>query len=140
MSKRPTDPIIDEFRAARGDHAARFNYDIDAIFRDIRAMEKMSGRRFVRLRPRRCAPPGNEPDPEPDKSGGTPANPCAASFQGGLTRTPHEECLPIAYRPVEPNCSLGATKTPLNRPALPSLSAKDAPTNPAARRGFPSSS
>ena len=55
MSTRPTDPIVAEIRAVRGAHAARFNYDIDAIFRDIQAMEKASGRTFVRLRPRRDA-------------------------------------------------------------------------------------
>lgn len=55
MSTRPTDPIVAEIRAVRGAHAARFNYDIDAIFRDIQAMEEASGRTFVRLRPRRDA-------------------------------------------------------------------------------------
>ncbi len=68
MTSRPTDPIIDEIRAVRDAHAARFNYDIDAIFRDIQAMEKTSGRTFVCLRPRRSPPPDNEPDPARDKS------------------------------------------------------------------------
>ncbi len=65
MSKRQTDPIIDEIRAVRDAHAARFNYDIDAIFRDIQTMEKTSAREFVRLRPRRGPLPEAEPTNPP---------------------------------------------------------------------------
>jgi hypothetical protein len=43
------DPIVDEVRAARDAHAARFNYDLDAIFRDIKEQEKGSGRKFVSI-------------------------------------------------------------------------------------------
>lgn len=42
-----TDPIIDELRAVRDAHAARCGYDIEAIFRDIRAKEDASGRDYV---------------------------------------------------------------------------------------------
>ncbi|MDE0240645.1 MAG: hypothetical protein OXI95_11890 [bacterium] len=55
MPTRPTDPIIAEIHAVRAAYAARFNYDIHAMFRDLKAMEKASGRTFVRLRPRRRA-------------------------------------------------------------------------------------
>ena len=41
------DPIVDEVRRVRDAHAARFNYDLDAIFRDIKEQEKKSGRKFV---------------------------------------------------------------------------------------------
>ena len=41
------DPIVDEVRRVRDAHAARFNYDLDAIFRDIKEQEKKSGRTFV---------------------------------------------------------------------------------------------
>jgi hypothetical protein len=41
------DPIVDEVRRARDAHAARFNYDLDAIFRDIKEQERSSGRKFV---------------------------------------------------------------------------------------------
>jgi hypothetical protein len=41
------DPIVDEVRRARDSHAARFNYDLDAIFRDIKEQEKKSGHKFV---------------------------------------------------------------------------------------------
>lgn len=53
MRETPTDPIIDELRAARDEHAARFNYDVEAIFRDIQAQQEASGREYVRLPPRR---------------------------------------------------------------------------------------
>ena len=45
------DPIVDEVRRVRDAHAARFNYDLDAIFRDIKEQEKKSGRKFVSFRP-----------------------------------------------------------------------------------------
>ena len=48
MKKHPTDPIISEVRAVRDAHAARFDYDVAAIFRDIRAMQEKSGREYVR--------------------------------------------------------------------------------------------
>jgi hypothetical protein len=41
------DPIVDEVRQVRDAHAARFDYDLDAIFRDIKAQEKKSGLKFV---------------------------------------------------------------------------------------------
>lgn len=49
MEKRPTDPIIAELRAIRQEYAARFDYDVDAMFRDIRARQKASGQEYVRL-------------------------------------------------------------------------------------------
>jgi hypothetical protein len=41
------DPIVDEVRRIRDAHAARFNYDLDAIFRDIKEQEMKSGLKFV---------------------------------------------------------------------------------------------
>ena len=41
------DPIVDEVRRVRDAHAARFNYDLDAIFQDIKDREKKSGLVFV---------------------------------------------------------------------------------------------
>ena len=49
MEEHPIDPIISEVRAACDAHAARFDYDLAAIFRDIRAMQEKSGREYVRL-------------------------------------------------------------------------------------------
>lgn len=42
-----TDPIVDEVRQIRDAHTARFNYDLDAIFQDIKEREKKSGLKFV---------------------------------------------------------------------------------------------
>ena len=41
MRTTKADPIIAEVRAVRDEHAARFDDDIDAIFRDIRAAQEM---------------------------------------------------------------------------------------------------
>lgn len=50
------DPIVDEVRRVRDAHAAMFNYDLDAIFQDIKEQEKKSGLRFVSYPPRRTEP------------------------------------------------------------------------------------
>lgn len=42
MPMRQTDPIIAEVRAIRQAYAERFNYDVDAIFRDLRARHEAS--------------------------------------------------------------------------------------------------
>ena len=55
METRQTDPIIAELRAIREAYAARFDYDVEAMFRDIRARQEASGREYVRLRARRTA-------------------------------------------------------------------------------------
>ena len=60
MQKPPTDPIISELRAVRDAHAARFNYDVAAIFRDIRAMQEASGREYVRFPARPAVAPNAE--------------------------------------------------------------------------------
>jgi hypothetical protein len=55
------DPIVDEVRRVRDAHAAMFNYDLDAIFQDIKEQEKKSGLKFVSYPPRRTEP--NKPLP-----------------------------------------------------------------------------
>jgi hypothetical protein len=50
------DPIVDEVRRVRDAHAARFHYELDAIFRDIKEQEKKNGRKFVSFPPRRVGP------------------------------------------------------------------------------------
>jgi hypothetical protein len=42
-----SDPIVDEVRRVRETYAARFNYDLRAIYRDLKAQEKRSGRKVV---------------------------------------------------------------------------------------------
>lgn len=64
MRTRKTDPIIAEVRAVRDEHAARFDYDIDAIFRDIRAAQETSGRKYVQFPARRVSS-GSEETADP---------------------------------------------------------------------------
>ncbi len=41
------DSIVDEVRRVRDAYAARFNYDLDAMYRDIKEQEQKSGLEFV---------------------------------------------------------------------------------------------
>ena len=52
MTHRP-DPIIDEIRRIRDEHAAALGYDIWSIFREIQERQKESGRTYVTLPPRK---------------------------------------------------------------------------------------
>ncbi len=45
-----SDPIVDEVRRVRDAYAARFNYDLRAIVRDLKEQEKLSGRKLVSYR------------------------------------------------------------------------------------------
>ena len=73
------DPIVDEVRRVREAHAARFNYDLDAIFRDIKEQEKKSGRKFVSFTPPRLEPnKALQPTgPAPADSAGMPSQQAA---------------------------------------------------------------
>ncbi len=76
------DPIVDEVRRVRDAHAAMFNYDLDAIFRDIKEQEKMSGLKFVSYPPRRTEPnkalqPTGAAIPSPRDNQPLPAAPAA---------------------------------------------------------------
>ena len=55
MQTHQPDPIIGDIRAVRDKHAARFGYDVKAIFTDIQARQAASGRRCVRYPARRVA-------------------------------------------------------------------------------------
>lgn len=58
------DPIVDEVRRVRDEHAARFNYDLRAIFLDIKKREKERGLEFVDGVARQPAPaPIQAPQP-----------------------------------------------------------------------------
>ena len=48
MKTTTHDPIVAEVRAARDKHAARFGYNIKEIFKNIRAQQQASGRKYVR--------------------------------------------------------------------------------------------
>ena len=44
-----SDPIVDEVRKYRMEHARRLNFDLAAICEDLRAIQRASGHRVVRL-------------------------------------------------------------------------------------------
>ena len=51
------DPIVEEVRRIREEHAAQFNYDIDAIFADLKRLQAGSKRPRVSFGPRRIERP-----------------------------------------------------------------------------------
>lgn len=46
------DPIVEEIRQVREAHAAKFNYDLWAIYKDIKEYEKKSKRTYVSYPPK----------------------------------------------------------------------------------------
>jgi hypothetical protein len=48
------DPIVDEVRKARQAHAAKFNYDLQAIFDDLKKQETATNRRKKKHTIRAC--------------------------------------------------------------------------------------
>lgn len=54
------DPIVEEVRKARDEYAKRFNYDLDAICRDLREKQRRGKRSVISLptkRPRKMRKP-----------------------------------------------------------------------------------
>ena len=52
------DPIVEDVRKVRDSYARRFNYDLDAIYRDLKEKEQRGGRTVV------CGPgKGRSEDP-----------------------------------------------------------------------------
>lgn len=49
------DAIIEEIQSFRREHAAQFDYDLDAIFSDLKDCERLSGRTYTHRSPRRLA-------------------------------------------------------------------------------------
>jgi hypothetical protein len=47
------DTVVEETRKAREEYAQKFDYDLGAIFRDLKESEDQNRERVVRLRPRR---------------------------------------------------------------------------------------
>ena len=50
------DSIVEEVRAIRETYAKQFDYDIEAIYRDLKKQEAHSGRKFISLPPKRIEP------------------------------------------------------------------------------------
>ncbi|MGH9948146.1 MAG: hypothetical protein ACRD6X_13235 [Pyrinomonadaceae bacterium] len=53
------DEIVEEVRKARDEFAAKFDYDMDAIYREIKRQEAESERKFVSFPPKRIKPTEN---------------------------------------------------------------------------------
>lgn len=49
------DPIVEEIHRIREEYAASFDFDIDAIFADLKAKQTKSKRKVVRLEPKRIS-------------------------------------------------------------------------------------
>lgn len=70
------DPIVEEIRRYRQEHAARFNHDPDLIVEDLIAQQRASGRTYVTFPPRRIEPKAKAvSDPKPaDEPAGADAD------------------------------------------------------------------
>ena len=55
------DPIVAEVRRVRAAHAAQFNNDLLAIYRDLKAQEQKSAHRFRTFPARRVVPAREAP-------------------------------------------------------------------------------
>ncbi len=55
------DAIVDEVRKAREDYARQFDFDLDAICRDLRQKQESAGVPTVSLPPRRPTPVARAP-------------------------------------------------------------------------------
>lgn len=59
----PQDEIIKEVRAIREEYASRFDFDIQAIYRDAKAHEGEDQRKVVTLEPKRSGTSRSEDSP-----------------------------------------------------------------------------
>lgn len=50
------DPLVEEVRKYRDEYARQFNYDLKAIYLDLKARQERSDRKRVVLPPRPAAP------------------------------------------------------------------------------------
>ena len=64
------DPVVAEFRAAKEAYAKEFNYDNDAMYKDIKACQAASGRTYVNWEHRsKRTPPQDETRDQSAKGG-----------------------------------------------------------------------
>ena len=49
------DPIVEEIRQIRDEYAAQFNYDLLALFQDLKQQEQLNPKIHYRLQPKRIA-------------------------------------------------------------------------------------
>ncbi len=57
------DSVVEEIRAIRDNYARQFDYDVEAICRDLRAQEAHCGHEVVSLPPKRVQVAPELPDP-----------------------------------------------------------------------------
>ncbi|HEV8718966.1 MAG TPA: hypothetical protein VGX03_39870 [Candidatus Binatia bacterium] len=50
------DPVVEEVRAIRDAYTKQFNYNLEAIYNDLKEQEAQSGWEVVSLPPKRLAP------------------------------------------------------------------------------------
>ncbi len=62
------DPIVEEIRKARQEHAEAFNHDLDAICRDLKRIERECGHPLVSFPPRRLSGQNERTDPHDSES------------------------------------------------------------------------
>jgi len=55
------DPIVEEVRKARQDHAAEFDHDLAAICKDLKRIERECGHRLVTLPPKLLSKTSDQP-------------------------------------------------------------------------------
>ena len=53
------DDIIEEIQSFRREHATRFGFAVDAIYRDLKESERLSGRTYTERQPRRLSEPSD---------------------------------------------------------------------------------
>ena len=59
------DPIVEEVRKARDAYAKQFNYDLDAIYQDLKAKERRSRQRVVLCPPKHQKAPDQQDGAKP---------------------------------------------------------------------------
>ena len=52
-NKMWNDPIVEEVRKVRNEHAKKFNYDLEAIVADLKIRQKATKRKYVTLPPKK---------------------------------------------------------------------------------------
>jgi hypothetical protein len=58
------DPIVEQIKRIREEYAARFNYDLEAIARDVRTRQDDGEHQLVRRPPRRVQPVAAAQEPK----------------------------------------------------------------------------
>jgi hypothetical protein len=77
------DPIVEEVRQARPEYAARFKFDLEAMFHDLREQERKSGPTYVSYPPRRLETPEATPTRHVDLGAAQPVARAQRLERGG---------------------------------------------------------